>query len=228
MTSKRDATSGARSHDRVPYPNRSQRAAHPRHLETVATLFGMTPAPAPRCKVLELGCATGSNLIAQAYDLAEGRFLGIDLSGLQIAEARKRVQSLGLKNIELRHADITDVGPTWGQFDYIICDAVYSWTSAEVQDTIMRICRTNLAPNGVAFVSYNVQPGWHFRVTIRDMLLYHVSHLEEPQDRIDQARAIVQFLAESCQDAACKDELRSVSQLSDALLFHQQFPARCF
>ncbi|MDP6723029.1 MAG: class I SAM-dependent methyltransferase [Pirellulaceae bacterium] len=220
----------ATSYDQVPYPNRPQRTAHPRHLEAVATLFGMTPQPSPQCAVLELGSATGANLVAQAYDLSESDFLGVDFSEAQVAEGQKTVESLGLKNIELRHADIRDVDPTWGQFDYIICPGVYSWTPREIQDKIMAICQANLAPNGVAFVSYNVYPGWHLRTTIRDMMLYHVSHIEDRQGQIDQARAILEFLAASCQEDAARGpmvrkELESVRRLNDAFFFHEYLEA---
>jgi hypothetical protein len=95
-----------------------------------------------------------------------------------------------------------------------------------VQEKIMAICKANLASRGVAFVSYNVYPGWHFRTTIRDMMLYHVAHIDDPQTRIDQARAVIQFLATSSQEddarsRLLKDELASVSKLSDAFLFHE-------
>ncbi len=220
----------ASSYDQVFYPNRPQRITHPRHLEAVATLFGMTPQPSPQSTVLELGSATGANLIAQAYDLHESKFLGIDFSEPQIADGQKMVETLGLDNIELRHADIMDVEPTWGQFDYIICPGVYSWTPREVQDKIMDICQTNLAPNGVAFVSYNVYPGWHLRTTIREMMLYHVSHIKDQQDQIDQARTILEFLAASCQEddahaPMIRNVLESVRGLNDAFFFHEYLEA---
>jgi SAM-dependent methyltransferase len=216
----------ASSYDQVPYPNRPQRTAHPRHLEAVATLFGMRPQPSPQCTVLELGSATGANLIAQAYDLTDSKFLGIDFSETQIADGQKMVEKLGLRNIELRHANILDVDTTWGQFDYVICPGVYSWTPREVQDKIMAICQANLAPNGVAYVSYNVYPGWHLRTTIRDMMRYHVSRNADRQGQIDQARAILEFLAVSCQEdddrvAMVRNELETVRRLNDAFFFHE-------
>ena len=115
MTDDRNTIRDASLYDKVPYPNRPQRIAHPRHLEAVATLFGMAPQPVPQCAVLELGSATGLNLIAQAYDLPKSNFLGIDFSEVQMAEGQKTIKTLGLENVELRHANIMDVEPTWGQ-----------------------------------------------------------------------------------------------------------------
>ena len=119
-------------------------------------MFGMETPPLSHCRVLELGCAAGWNLIPQAVDYSESRFVGVDLSQRQIDEGHSMVQSLGLDNIELRQASILDVDRSWGEFDYIICHGVYSWVDAEVRDKILAICKENLSPNGVAYVSYNV------------------------------------------------------------------------
>ena len=68
------------SYDEVPYADRVHPATHPDLLAVVATLYGMDPAPPDRCRVLELGCAAGGNLIALAETLPGSRFVGIDLS----------------------------------------------------------------------------------------------------------------------------------------------------
>ena len=39
---------------------------HPDRLATIALLYGMAPRPVDRCRVLELGCGDGSNLIPMA------------------------------------------------------------------------------------------------------------------------------------------------------------------
>jgi methyltransferase-like protein len=46
----------------------------------------------------------------------------------------------------------------------------------------------------VAFVSYNTYPGWHLRGMVREMMLYHVSTFDDPQSRIDQSQAFLDFL----------------------------------
>ena len=68
------------SYDEVPYADRVHPATHPDLLAVVGTLFGMSPAPPDRCRVLELGCAGGANLIALAQSLPGSRFVGVDLS----------------------------------------------------------------------------------------------------------------------------------------------------
>ena len=38
----------------------------------------------------------------------------------------------------------------------------------------------HLTPNGVAYVSYNVFPGWHMRGVVRDMMRFHSRKLSDP------------------------------------------------
>ena len=59
-------TSLPSTYDEIPYESQSFSQSHPDRLATIATLFGMTPPPVQRCRVLELGCAMGANLIPMA------------------------------------------------------------------------------------------------------------------------------------------------------------------
>jgi methyltransferase-like protein/SAM-dependent methyltransferase len=132
-----------------------------------------------------------------AYGLPGSEFVGIDNSARQIADGQATVRMLGLENIALRHMDILDVDADLGQFDYIITHGVFSWVPRPVQEKVLEICARNLAPNGVAYVSYNTYPGWHMMGIIREMMLYHTRRSSEPQERVAQARALLDFLAEA-------------------------------
>src|SRR5688572_25028567 len=115
------------SYDKIPYPHVSHSMSHPDRLATVAALLGMQPTPLERCRVLELGCAGGANLIPMAYTLPGSHFVGIDNSSAHIAEGQAMVAALELPNISLKQMSIADVTETSGQFDYIIAHGVYSW-----------------------------------------------------------------------------------------------------
>ncbi len=183
------------SYDEIPYTSTVTLAAHPDHLATVARLFGLeTPSP-DRCRVLELGCATADNLIAIACELPNSRFVGLDFSVRQIDMAREVVRAVGLTNIELHAGNILDVGPSFGQFDYILCPGLYSWVPPEVRDKVLAICAANLAPNGVAFVNYNTYPGWHLRGATRDLLCFHGRRIGNPAERVREARKYFEALA---------------------------------
>ena len=45
------------------------------------------------------------------------------------------------------------------------------------------ICRYNLADQGIAYISYNVLPGWQFNKSMRDMMLFRTRHIQSPADR---------------------------------------------
>jgi methyltransferase-like protein/cyclopropane fatty-acyl-phospholipid synthase-like methyltransferase len=187
----------ASSYDVIPYESYAYKASHPDTLATVATLLGMRPAPPDRCRVLELGCASGGNLMPMALAMPGSSFLGIDLSARQVGYGQTALEAVGLKNVELRQASITDVDEGYGRFDYVLAHGVYSWVPDEVQDKLLAICKANLAPDGVAYVSYNTYPGWHMQEMLRDMMVYHSRRFADPGVRVKQARALLDFLAQA-------------------------------
>ena len=79
------------------------------HLACLARLHGIDAVSPGECNVLELGCASGGNLIPMAARLPNSRFLGIELSPEQAQEGADRVTELGLGNCEIRQANILDV-----------------------------------------------------------------------------------------------------------------------
>ena len=98
--------------------------------------------------MLELGCASGGNLIPMALTFPDSRFVGIDLSREQIADGQKTVEALGLTNIELRHLSILDVDDSFGPFDYIVCHGVYSWVPETSRTRSWPSARGTSCPRG--------------------------------------------------------------------------------
>jgi len=185
------------SYDDVPYPTQSLPQSHPNRLAGVATLFGMCPKPMDGARILELGCATGANLIPMAEQYPEASFLGIDSSQRQIAAGSRAIEHLGLKNIELRRLDILAVAESLGNFDYIIAHGVFSWVPPAVQEKLFEICRTHLAEQGVAYLSYNIYPGWHLRDTIRELACSCAAKSDPPNVRISHFVKLLRFLSKS-------------------------------
>ncbi|MCD0216938.1 class I SAM-dependent methyltransferase, partial [Enterobacter hormaechei subsp. steigerwaltii] len=115
---------------------------------------------AANAKVLELGCSMGGNIITQALYYPDAEFVGIDLSGRQVAQGNAIIEKMGLKNVRLEEKDILTVDESFGKFDYIIVHGIWSWVPDTVKDKIFSICRNNLTKHGIAYISYNVYPGW--------------------------------------------------------------------
>jgi methyltransferase-like protein/SAM-dependent methyltransferase len=179
------------------YPSHPRPFTHPDNLSTMATLFGMNPAPSERCRVLELGCADGCNLVPMALFLPESKFVGIDIERAAIEQGQAIVSELGLTNLSLCHADIAGVSPEYGEFDYIVVAGIFSWVPPAIRERILEICREHLAPEGIAYISYNVYPGWHLRQMARDTMLYHLRGLDDPARRVQQGRALLKFLMDA-------------------------------
>lgn len=119
-SSSSTVTKAPNPYDLVPYESYPFPKSHIRHLHTIARLFALTPPPLDGCRVLELGGASGGNLIPMAIDHPGSQFLGIDLSPRQIEMGQRQIADLGLKNIELRTVSIMDIDASFGAFDYIV------------------------------------------------------------------------------------------------------------
>lgn len=223
-------SSGPTLYDEIRYPARSFEYTHPNRLATIAALYGMRPAPIPNCRVLELGCGVGGNIIPMAYQNPGSEFVGIDLSSEAIAAGRTRIAALALKNISLLHLDILGVGDQFGRFDYIIAHGVYSWVPEPVRRKIFTISRQLLNPRGVSYVSYNAHPYSHMRDMVRDMMLFHTRHLTDPKEKIDQARAITKFITELTSDDTAYGKVmryqrERIDKIYNEVLFHDDLNA---
>lgn len=184
-------------YDEIEYPAYSYPQTHPDRLSTIARLYGMTPAPPDRCRVLELGCGCGSNLIPMALGLPDSMFLGIDVARTQISRGLRQIAQLGLANIRIDRMDIQDFSEDSGPFDYVVAHGLYSWVPRAVQDKIFEIIEKCLSPQGVAYVSYNTLPGGHLRLMLREMLLYHCNRFESPLEKIEEARSFTELMVKS-------------------------------
>ncbi|MEP6996142.1 MAG: class I SAM-dependent methyltransferase [Betaproteobacteria bacterium] len=188
------------SYDEFPYQSAPLRQTHPDHLATVASLFAFDAADVGHCRVLEIGCASGGNLIPLAASYPDSTFVGIDLSAVQIDQGAAEIEGLGLRNIRLAATDVMDFGEAHGSFDYVIAHGIYSWVPAPVQDKILALCAARLNANGIAFVSYNTMPGWRMLSIVREAMLYQTRGIEDLHARVGKARATLDFLAESVPD----------------------------
>jgi SAM-dependent methyltransferase/methyltransferase-like protein len=213
-------------YDTVPYPRHAYGFTHPDQLATLATLRGLKPPPIERARVLELGCASGANLIPMAYSLPEAEFLGVDLSTRQIAEGQAFIAAVGLTNVRLEALDLQTIDDRFGQFDYIIAHGVYSWVPPEAQDAILRICGRQLRANGVALVSYNTLPGCHLRQMVRGMAQFHARDMTDPKEQVGQLLGLTRFLATMAPDDGAsytrilRSEAERLAKLDPAFLLH--------
>ena len=155
-------------YDEVLYPPTSFPQTHPNRLATIAFLRGLQPAPINNCRVLELGCGVGSNIVGMAFQLPASEFIGPDLARRPIESGQNFVKELGLSNVTLYQIDVCEAdSERFGRFDYIIAHGLYSWVPQPVRDALLKLCARALTPHGVAMISYATYPGGFIEQLIR-------------------------------------------------------------
>jgi len=218
--------SAASTYDALQYDDLVFAATHPGTLATVAALHGLDAPPLDRCRVLELGCAAGANLMPMALAFPASQFVGLDLSPKQIDRGKEIVSQLAIANLELQARDILESTNDLGMFDYIIAHGVYSWVPPPVQNRMLDLIQGQLKPQGFAYISYNVYPGWHMREMVRDVLTFHANS-GDPATRTAQARGLLAFLyehlpaQESVYATILRSEAETLREEADSYLFHE-------
>ena len=198
----------------------------PARISAIAKLYGIEAPDYSKANVLEIGCASGGNLIPLASRYSGGSFRGIDMSKSQITLADQQKKKLDLENINFEVASVLDIEFGSEKFDYIIAHRFYSWVDNETQSRLLEICKNHLSPLGVALISYNTLPGWNTAKTIRDMMRYHAELFENQEEKVDQACKMLNFIADNNQieDGHYKqllnEELGLVQELDSSYLMN--------
>jgi methyltransferase-like protein/cyclopropane fatty-acyl-phospholipid synthase-like methyltransferase len=181
-------------YDQVPYASYCYPETDLGRILAVASLFKSQKVAPSELSVLEIGCATGANLLPMALRYPKATFLGLELSHSQVGLANQAKEILDIANVSFEAISILDKTLAEQKFDIIIANQFYSYVSQESRDRLFDICKSNLAQNGVALVTYNTMPGWHVNQTVRDMMMFHSSQFESPADKVRESRNMLQFV----------------------------------
>ncbi|MEO6740754.1 MAG: class I SAM-dependent methyltransferase, partial [Chthoniobacteraceae bacterium] len=217
-------------YDAVPYRHGAVPDSHPARIGAIARLLGIPAAPPDRCRVLELGCGEGMNLLPLAERFPKSDFVGVDFSAKQIATAESARAACGIGNARFVCADLRSWKPE-GAFDYIIAHGVYSWVPAEVRERLLALCAEALSRNGVAYVSYNTLPGWGLPGGVRTFLLSEMGGCVSPDAQMARATEVMGALSECMKDqrgsyaANLRDTLDDMRAKPPGMLFHDELAA---
>ncbi|MCU0713154.1 MAG: class I SAM-dependent methyltransferase [Pirellula sp.] len=221
------ANPAASTYDEVPYGSYPVPASHPDRLYSMAKLFGMNPVPPENARILEIGCAGGGNLLPMASMFPNAQCVGVELSQVQCDYGSEAIKFTDFKNASIKQGSVTDIDASFGKFDYILCHGVFSWVPEFVREAILRVSSENLTDQGIAFISYNAQPGWYMRGMIRGMMIEHVRQIEEPIKKISQARALLKFLVDSNHNVNTphaiflRSEAELLAKMPDSYILHE-------
>lgn len=99
--------------------------------------------------IADVGCGDGAAVLAMAECYPNSRVVGIDASRHAVALVAKKAHEMGLENVELRHADGSDL-PNQPTYDFLITlDCLHDMTRPA--DVIAAIKRS-LKPDGTWFI----------------------------------------------------------------------------
>jgi SAM-dependent methyltransferase len=224
-TLDRDTAALLDAYNEVAYISDPNGACHPNRLAAIGRLLGLDTAPIANCRVLELACGEGINLVPVAATLPQATFVGIDIAEAPLARARRMAEAIGLTNLQLLNRDLADLPADLGPFDYIVAHGVYSWVPDAVRAGLLPSIARLLAPDGVAFVSYNTLPGCHLRRAVWDLLRHHTRDIADRRSRMAAARALCSLVAapvpgQTLEQEAFRSEVRRAGEASDAELEH--------
>ena len=144
----------------ISYPIHLQKEIQPIWLASAATFLGFESVNiTEKFTYLELGCASGLNLIISAINNPTGYFIGIDFNEEHIIKAKEIASSIGLLNIEFIHSDFKSFSQKADLlFDFIICHGTWSWISPIHQRSILEIVAKFLKQKGIFYLHYMCYP----------------------------------------------------------------------
>jgi SAM-dependent methyltransferase len=215
-------------YDALPYRHGSIPICSPARTGAIARMLGVAAAPPDRCRVLEIGCAEGMNLLPLAERFPKSHFTGIDFSPVQIANANRAREACGIENARLLCADLRTFEPEAGSFDYVIAHGIYSWVEADVQERLLAACTRCLAPAGVAYISYNTQPGWAAMEGLRKILFSMIDRSANFDGQAEEARMILNAFKrafsgdEGAQATLMRESISGMLDKPPALLMHDE------
>lgn len=211
------------SYDKTPYQSIPILYTYLPSLAAIGRLHGIATENPDRCRVLELGCAEGGNIIPQAWYFPDTTFIGVDLSERQVEIGQNTIEELELANIQLLQADISSLKlEDDGKFHYILLHGVFSWVSAETQKSIFQQCKSLLAKNGLIYISYNTYPGWHSQMILRDALKFDAS-LHPKKDVKDRLKYLQTLFSAADNEFSTYHQrrLHELGKHSESYLLHE-------
>jgi hypothetical protein len=115
-----------------------------------------------------------------------------------VGEGRAIVEALGLDNVELRQGNVSELRDGGlGEFDYVIAHGLYAWVPEPVRDDVLAAVHAHLAADGLAYVSYNANPGGIMRRALREAGLWFAADAAPGLERAERARELYRFLLEN-------------------------------
>ena len=165
--------------------------SHPVLLSTTGALFGIKTKPVEECRLLELNCGDGGNIIPMSVNFPQLEYVGVDSNEKAVKQGNDLIHKLGLKNIQILKVNVDQEWDIEGEFDFILVNRLYSWVSPADQKKIWETCHKSLSPNGIIYVNFNALPGWAEQLSIRKILLYRIRNFQDSEQVISEVKKLL-------------------------------------
>jgi ubiquinone/menaquinone biosynthesis C-methylase UbiE len=127
--------------------------------------------------VLDIGTGTGHLAIVAAQIVGDrGRVIGIDISAGMLEQAQRKVNALGLSNVEFQLADAEALDYPINHFDHILCANTFPWI--EDKEATLRLWHRFLKPGGRIGVHTPADTAYVGSVILRKVLAKYGVSLE--------------------------------------------------
>jgi ubiquinone/menaquinone biosynthesis C-methylase UbiE len=165
----------------------------PRSAENLAGLLDLKGDE----QVLDVACGTGHTSLAVARKLPKGSVTAVDFSTGMLGQARRKAETLGVKNIRFTEGDMQDLPFPAGSFDAAIC-AFGIFFVPDIEAQLAHIA-SRVKPGGRVMISSFEESYFH---PLRDLFLNRLSAygVQEPPQawkRIANAEGCRQLFAAS-------------------------------
>lgn len=214
-------------YDKMPFRSKLHRGRHPDRFRVIGSVLGRSSPQLEKSRILELGCGAAEGLVALALEFPDAALEGTDLSHRAILEGRRIASSCGVKNLSLSESDLRSFSPSAKEYQYIICHGLYSWVSDEVRQSILKIIEKHLSSDGIAFISFNANPGAKTRSILGDLASRFTPDVKDPAEKAKDIRSLfrmyegaIGYEFERPYSLLMNRELAHIKQESDGSLLH--------
>jgi methyltransferase-like protein len=99
--------------------------------------------------------------------------------------------------VEFRCVSLPEFTASGETFDYVLAMDLYSWLSEALRDKLLALCRDHLAAQGVAYVNYNVNPGWQLHDMLGVMMRFEARSATTAAQQLAAGRQLLEFARET-------------------------------
>ena len=180
--------------DSIPFIHKWAAACKPYEIDINLQYHGLASRLAePDIRVVDLGCGSGATLLLLAESMPNSEFVGLDFNPEHIDWANEFARKSNLKNITFKQESFAStLQSTYGTFDLVICQGVYSWVSDAVRQEALD-CIDRLAATEAALqISWNTEAGFAQVVPLRS-ILREMINVEEREHEEDWAKVFSLF-----------------------------------